>query len=495
MSPSVVLDRAGLSYPGAPCPVLASVSLELSGGWTAVAGPNGAGKSTLLALIEGTLAPTEGHVRVRPEGARVVCARQGTLERPAEVVALADDWSRAAIRRRARWSLDPDALERWPTLSPGERQRWCVAAALHVEPQVLLLDEPTNHLDAAARETLLAMLRGFAGVGVLVAHDRDLLDALAPRTVWVADGHAALHAGTYTEVRARMRAATEHAARERAEARRELGRLEREHDARRREHESASRERSSRRRMKSPQDADAREAGRKGRAAKAQKQHAKDQRRMRGRVEAQRDVLGDAVVTRELGGAFAFDAALAPCSTLLALELGPLALGARVLPARTFQLRRDDRVHLAGPNGAGKTTLLAAILARWPHAPERLLHVPQELDVAARRAAVERLRALSPAARGRALSLVAALGADPARVLASDAPSPGEAQKVLLAGGLARGVYCLALDEPTNHLDAPSIERLEDALAAYRGALLLVTHDARLAARTTRRAITLPGGG
>src|SRR5690606_36791624 len=105
----------------------------------------------------------------------------------------------------------------------------------------------------------------------------------------------------------------------------------------------------------------------------------------------------------------------------------------------------------------------------------------QELDETARRWILDELRALPPAERGRALSLVAALGVDPGRLLASALPSPGEARKVLLASGLGRGVWLVALDEPTNHLDLPSIERLEAALGASPGALLLVTLDERFA--------------
>jgi ATPase subunit of ABC transporter with duplicated ATPase domains len=96
--------------------------------------------------------------------------------------------------------------------------------------------------------------------------------------------------------------------------------------------------------------------------------------------------------------------------------------------------------------------------------------------------------------RGRLLSLVAALGVDPDRLLVTDAPSPGEARKVRVAYGLATGAWLLVLDEPTNHLDLPAIERLEGALAVYPGALLLVTHDGALAGRLTRTTWHLADG-
>lgn len=89
------------------------------------------------------------------------------------------------------------------------------------------------------------------------------------------------------------------------------------------------------------------------------------------------------------------------------------------------------------------------------------------------------------------LSLLSLLGSDPAALLTSDPPSPGEARKLALSLGLGTATWLLVLDEPTNHLDLPSIERLESALRDYRGALLMVTHDDDLAGATTCAAWTI----
>jgi ATPase subunit of ABC transporter with duplicated ATPase domains len=184
----------------------------------------------------------------------------------------------------------------------------------------------------------------------------------------------------------------------------------------------------------------------------------------------------------------------APVPRLLSLESAELrAGGRRLLRDVSVAVARGSRIHVAGPNGAGKSTLLRALLAR-PHVPEeRILYLPQELPTEAGAHRLEALRAAHPEAQGRVLTIVAALGVDPAALLASARPSPGEARKLWLAEGLARRVFALVLDEPTNHLDLPSLERIEAALADYPGALLLATHDETFAARTTDEVWELRG--
>ncbi|HEY0838823.1 MAG TPA: ABC transporter ATP-binding protein, partial [Vulgatibacter sp.] len=135
-----------------------------------------------------------------------------------------------------------------------------------------------------------------------------------------------------------------------------------------------------------------------------------------------------------------------------------------------------------------------ALLAEAQRPTEKVLHLPQELSPAEGRAALAALRDRPPDERGRVLSLVAALGLDPSRLLATSDPSPGEARKVWMALGMARHAWLLVLDEPTNHLDLPAIERLEEALRAWPGALILVTHDGPLAARCTDRRWLLDAG-
>jgi macrolide transport system ATP-binding/permease protein len=93
--------------------------------------------------------------------------------------------------------------------------------------------------------------------------------------------------------------------------------------------------------------------------------------------------------------------------------------------------------------------------------------------------------------------LVRRLGSDPARLLQSREPSPGETRKLMLAMQMQAEPVLLVLDEPTNHLDLPSVECLEEALDEFEGALILVSHDQRFLDRLASRRwrIELEAGG
>jgi ATPase subunit of ABC transporter with duplicated ATPase domains len=479
--PSIRLERLSFAHADA-VPILEQTDLVLATGWTALVGENGAGKTTLLRLVAGELAPTSGRVRLDPSVATVALCAQRVDDPGEDVAALAARDDGEARRLRATLALDAGALARWGTLSPGERKRWQVGAALAREPEVLLLDEPTNHSDAAAREVLAAALRRFRGVGVLVSHDRTLLDALAPRTLRLHRREARLYAARYGDARACWEAERDAAWERRAAAQGEARRAARKLADARRARDAAERSLSGRRR--DPKDRDARTLAAKTLRAWAEDGLGRQVNRRRAAAERAEHAIPDAPPSVELGRSVFLGYARAERPTLLALDAAEVRAGpALVLRDVHVRLGREERVRLEGPNGAGKTTLLEALLAAATLPPERILHLPQELPREAGPALLTEVRALPPEVRGRVLSLVAALGSDPARLLASADPSPGEARKLLLALGLGRHAWALVLDEPTNHLDLPTVERLEEALRAFPGAILLVTHDDAFAAR------------
>jgi ATPase subunit of ABC transporter with duplicated ATPase domains len=480
--PSIRLERLTFGHAGA-VPVLSLAEMSFPSGWTALVGENGAGKTTLLRLVSGALRPIDGKVLVSPEDARVVlCPQEVGPVAGADARDLARRDDGEARRLRGLLDLDPGALARWGTLSPGERKRWQIGAALASAPDVLLLDEPTNHADAAARAVLLGALRRFAGVGIVVSHDRALMEALAPRTLRLHRGRLRMYSASYSEARsaweAEARAAWDRRAGAQEEARDARARLA----EARRERDAAERSRSGRRR--DPKDSDARSVVKKNRQARAEGRLARNVARLRDAAERAEGRVEDVPPAPEPGRPVFLDFERAPRPVLLSLDAPVVHAGpVPVLRDVHVRLRRDDRIRLEGPNGAGKSTLLGALLAGAGLPPDRLLVLPQELGPGA--SLLAEVRALEPSVRGRVLALVAALGSDPERLLASADPSPGETRKLLLALGMGRHAWALVLDEPTNHLDLPAVERLEEALSAYPGAILLVSHDDAFARRCT----------
>jgi ATPase subunit of ABC transporter with duplicated ATPase domains len=491
--PVVHLDHVSFSYTSA-ADVLTDVTLHLGPGWCGLVGPNGAGKTTLLNLIAGFISPTAGTVSVEPSSPRPILCSQA-VEHPSGAIA---DFVAATDGYARRWmgmlGLRPEDFWRWDTLSPGERKRWQVGAALAAEPAVLLLDEPTNHLDAAAREVLVDSIEQFRGVGVVVSHDRSLLNRLTTQTVVVEHAAAALWGGPYDVARDARRAAARQQREAYEGAVREQKKQKRRLADQRRAAETKQARQSRKLRLAGPADKDARSMEAKGRFEAGATAGARRMEVTKAALQRAESRAAGFEMSGELGRSLFIDYDPARRSRILAYA-GPLVAGEVVVAEHVdVELQRDDRVRLAGANGAGKTTLLQALVAGSDLPEERLLYLPQELTEADVSAALSRLHALSPEEKGKVLNLVAALGVDPDRLLVSDDPSPGEARKLAMAGGLALSAWCVLLDEPTNHLDLPSVERLEAAIAAFPGAVLIVTHDDDFAAATTSRSWTIADG-
>ncbi|MFT5048369.1 MAG: macrolide transport system ATP-binding/permease protein, partial [Porticoccaceae bacterium] len=112
-----------------------------------------------------------------------------------------DDWDADAFELRRRLQIEPDFNARWNSLSHGERKRSQIAHALWQKPSVLALDEPTNHIDASARALLISSLKEYSGVGLIVSHDRELLDDLCIKCLWLNPPDAQEFAGGYSFAR------------------------------------------------------------------------------------------------------------------------------------------------------------------------------------------------------------------------------------------------------------------------------------------------------
>lgn len=484
-SAQLIFQQVEFAHPGMTAPLVSGLTVQFPMGWTGIVGPNGAGKTTLLRLAIGELTPQDGTVQRQGPALYVAQRTDDSPEYFEDFI-----WAPDAVRIKARLGVGDDWPERWSTLSHGERKRAQIAVALWREPLVLALDEPSNHIDADARRLLMQALRDFNGVGLLVSHDRVLLDELCTHCLILDPPDAVLRPGGVTEAMGQQdqdesadRRASDilhqsvNRARAEAQRRRVLA------------DQKTSASRGSKQKKIPANDHDGRAmrnlAKLSGKDAYAGKQVALMNQRA-GKLQAQRAEM--TVKKRYETGIWVEGASFIPRDFLLRLPAGSLPLGGgRNLHFPELEIGGTDRIAMTGANGLGKSTLLRHVLAHLQVAEEKCVSVPQEISAEESRRLLAMIKELPNDERGRVMTTISRLGSRPTRLLESALPSPGEVRKLLLAIGIVRGPHLIVMDEPTNHMDLPGILCLEEALADCPCAMLLVSHDQDFLEKITTR--------
>ena len=344
-------------------------------------------------------------------------------------------------------------------LSGGWQMRAALARLMLARPDVLVLDEPTNHLDTDTIGWLESQLAAYEGAILFVSHDRDFIDAVAERVVEVAGGTATEYVGGFAEFIVQRE---ERLASVLAQANQQQRELDRANQFIERFRYKATKARQVQSRIKTLE--------------KLEKIQVPDQK---------------AIVAK-----FGFPEPRRSARTVV--EMTDVSVGydgEPVLTGVNLVVERGDKLSLVGPNGAGKSTLLKLLLGNLePMSGTCTIgnnvdvayfaqHQVESLDLS-QTVAMEFAARVGTDNQPKGRNLRTVLGSFGFSGEAADRRigdlSGGERTRLALAVCMANPVNLLVLDEPTNHLDLPSCDVLEDALSAYPGTVLLVSHDRHL---------------
>ncbi|TAD84727.1 MAG: ABC transporter ATP-binding protein, partial [Sphingomonadales bacterium] len=356
------------------------------------------------------------------------------------------------------------------SFSGGWKMRIALGALLFSEPDILLLDEPSNHLDLEATLWLENFLKSYPATLVVISHERDLLNKVVDHILHLQGGQLTLYPGGYDafEKQRAERAAQLAAAKASQEA--QAARL---------------------------RDYVARNSARASTAKQAQ-----SRAKMLAKMQPIAALMEDPTLS------FDFPDPAEMKSPMITLEQAAVGYGEAppILKRLNFRIEADDRIALLGRNGNGKTTL-ARLLAAQLAPAEGAVNAPGKLKVGYfTQYQVEELAGedtpldlMNRAMEGQSQSAVRAqLGrfgfSGPRANQRVDKLSGGERARLALALITRDAPHLLILDEPTNHLDVDAREALIQALNAYSGAVILISHDRHMVELTADRLVLVDGG-
>lgn len=485
-----IIERASASIP--------------PGGRVGLIGRNGAGKSTVMKAIIGEIEPDEGVIAM-PRRTRLGYIAQeapsGTAT-PLEAV-LAADVERLELLEQAETCAEPELLgdiyERLiaidaytaparaaviltglgfdedaqnrplDSFSGGWKMRVALGALLFSQPDVLLLDEPSNHLDLEATLWLEAFLKSYPATLIVISHERDLLNNVVDHILHLQGGKMTLYPGGYDSFE-----------RQRAERAAQLASAKASQDAQRAR----------------LQDYVARNSARASTAKQAQS---------RAKMLAKMQPIAALIDDPSLSFDFPNPTELRP--PLVTLDMAAVGYAETpILKRLMLRIDPDDRIALLGRNGNGKTTMARLLAAQLP-AMEGAMAVSGQMKVGYfTQYQVEELaggdtplehmtRAMKDKTPGAVRAQLGRFGFSGARATQEVGKlSGGERARLALALITYEAPHMLILDEPTNHLDVDAREALVQALNAYTGAVILISHDRHMVETTADRLVLVDEG-
>jgi len=490
----------------------------------ALSGPNGAGKTTMLRALSGQIGIDGGDLMVskgsrvmlhdqRPPRDRGVSLEDYVVSGATELVAAENELRRledamangqydeatlnaysdaqhahehaggytwreyAASVMRGLGFVEEQFARDLSTFSGGELTRASLARALAAKPDLLLLDEPTNHLDLATLEWLETEIKSIDAAVILVAHDRWFLEAVTNAVLEIGGGRSTYFAGPWSKWRIEKAARIAGAERFAERATADIERLERFH---------------------------ARFGAKSSKASQAQSKLKQAERLQELKEGAEGEIKKLNARRKTLG----FEFLEPPRCGRIVLEVENLEIeipGRTLISGGEFVLENGEHVALVGPNGTGKTTLLETLMGNRKAAGGTMNFGPSvipayfsqhEHELNEEMTALEAVVDGTKLSQGQGQALLGKFlftGAD-AHAKKISVLSGGERRRLALAILVASGANLLVVDEPTNHLDVDSREALEQALEAFPGTVLIVSHDRALLDTVAERTLALEDG-
>ncbi|MEM1129793.1 MAG: ABC-F family ATP-binding cassette domain-containing protein [Pseudomonadota bacterium] len=498
------IDDISYSVEGRPLLEDASAVIP-TGHKVGLIGRNGTGKTTLFRLIRGDLTLEGGSITL-PARARIGGVAQEAPSSQTSLIdtVLAADTERADLMDEAETAADPhriaeiqtrltdidawsaearasailrglgfdDAAQKQPCadFSGGWRMRVALAAVLFARPDLLLLDEPTNYLDLEGALWLESYLARYPHTVIIISHDRDLLNRAVGSILHLENRKLAYYQGPYDQF-----------ARQRAAQRAVQAAMAKKQEARRAH-------------LQSFVD--------RFRAKASKAKQAQSRVKMMEKMEV---ITAPEDLARQV---FTFPEPEELSPPIVALEGGETGYdGKAVLRRLSLRIDQDDRIALLGRNGQGKSTLSKLLADRLPLMSGQMArssklrvgyfaqHQVDELRV--EETPLQHLQRERPdVAPSKLRANLAGFGllADQADTVVGRLSGGQKARLSLLLATLD-APHLLILDEPTNHLDMESREGLVEALAAYSGAVILVSHDMHLLSLIADRLWLVKDGG
>jgi macrolide transport system ATP-binding/permease protein len=473
---NLCFNDVSFSYESSREPIIKNINITFPNGWSGIIGANGIGKTTLAKLATGIFLPDSGTISgLKPDFTGLYC-EQTTEFYPdlADSFFLSDDNSSGKLRSILH--IEPDWQYRWESLSHGERKRLQIAIMLWKNPDILALDEPTNHLDNYSAKFIIDSLLTYEGIGLLISHNRSLLDRLCSQCLFMDKHNAIMRPGGISEGLIQEEIENKNKEKVFENNIRNYKRIQ--ESAVKLKQEIQPKERMLSKRHLAKKDYDGKGKIDAARLLGKDKRATQKVKQMETRSQKAKEDMENSHFTKRRVDGFIFHGEKARCDYLLNISAGriPVHEAFDIISVELI-IRPGDRIGLTGNNGAGKSTLVEYIIKSLKIPDEKMVYIPQELDEFGISKIKYDIDHLSRSDLGLLFTVIFRLGSEPERLLKFEKPSPGEIKKLMFGLGLLKSPNLLIMDEPTNHMDFPSIRCLEEALSNFEGAALLVSHD------------------